>query len=131
MCISTGTGDEAESAVQIDSPIESETGTITITSLDGDSTTDDITFGAGGDITSTSGTVTLNADGSFVYTPDQDYDGPTDSFTYQVSDGAETETATVEITVLADMDTPVTQPDSYVVDFETTLVVWDGSFSRS
>ena len=58
----TGTGDGANSAVRIDSPISSGTGTVTITSLNGDSTTDDITFGAAGDITSTSGTITINAD---------------------------------------------------------------------
>ena len=58
----TGTGDEGEQAVQVDSPIESETGAITIRSLDGGSTNDDIVFGAGGDITSTSGAITLNAD---------------------------------------------------------------------
>tara|TARA_R110002072_G_scaffold145459_1_gene291873 strand:+ start:236 stop:20809 length:20574 start_codon:yes stop_codon:yes gene_type:complete len=58
----TGTGDGAESAVQIDSPIESESGTITVRSLNGESTTDDITFGAGGDITSTSGTILIDAD---------------------------------------------------------------------
>ena len=58
----TGTGDGAESAVQIDSPIESESGSITIRSLNGESTTDYITFGAGGDITSTSGTILIDAD---------------------------------------------------------------------
>ena len=55
-----GTGGEV--AVQIDSPISSGTGTITITANDGASTNDDITFGAGGDITSTSGTITIDAD---------------------------------------------------------------------
>ena len=52
----TGTGDGSESGVQIDSPISSETGPVTIRSEDGGSTTDDIQFGAAGDITSTSGT---------------------------------------------------------------------------
>ncbi len=58
----TGTGDGAESGVQIDSPIASGTGFVTIRSEDGGSTTDDITFGAAGDITSTSGTITIDAE---------------------------------------------------------------------
>jgi hypothetical protein len=33
------------------------------------------------------GTLLLNADGSFTYTPVKDFTGPTDSFTYQVNDG--------------------------------------------
>jgi len=45
------------------------------------------------------GTLTLNADGSFSYTPDPDYNG-SDSFTYVANDGqAESDVATVSITV--------------------------------
>jgi VCBS repeat-containing protein len=51
------------------------------------------------------GTLTLQADGSFTYTPNTNYNG-TDSFTYYASDGlASSNTATVTITV-----TPVNQP---------------------
>ncbi|MHC4874970.1 MAG: beta-propeller fold lactonase family protein [Planctomycetota bacterium] len=58
----TGTGDGTDDGVQIDSAISSATGTVTIRSENGDSTTDDITFGAGGDVTSTSGTITIDAE---------------------------------------------------------------------
>ena len=52
------------------------------------------------------GTVTVNADGSFAYTPDANFSG-TDSFTYTLSDGAGgTATATVTITITAVNDTP-------------------------
>lgn len=45
------------------------------------------------------GTLTLNADGSFTYTPDEDFFG-TDSFTYRVSDGSlDGNTVTVDLTV--------------------------------
>lgn len=45
------------------------------------------------------GTLSLNANGSFSYTPDADFTG-TDSFTYEVNDGlVESESATVTITV--------------------------------
>jgi YVTN family beta-propeller protein/VCBS repeat-containing protein len=44
------------------------------------------------------GTVIVSSDGSFVYTPDPDFNG-TDTFTYTVSDGTLTDTATVTINV--------------------------------
>ena len=53
------------------------------------------------------GTLTLNADGSFAYTPAPDYFGP-DAFTYRANDGtAVSNLATVAITVRA-VDDPAT-----------------------
>jgi len=52
------------------------------------------------------GSVVLNEDGSFTYTPDPNFNG-TDTFTYQASDGeATSNTATVTITVRAVDDPP-------------------------
>ena len=52
------------------------------------------------------GTLTLNADGSFSYTPAPDYSGP-DSFTYKANDGSlDSATATVSLTVSAVNDAP-------------------------
>jgi VCBS repeat-containing protein len=52
------------------------------------------------------GTVSLNANGSFIYTPTADYDG-TDSFTYRASDGTlKSNPATVTLTVTEANDTP-------------------------
>jgi VCBS repeat-containing protein len=54
------------------------------------------------------GTVTLNANGSFTYTPAADYNG-SDAFTYQASDGTlSSPAATVTITV-----NPVNDPPSF------------------
>ena len=52
------------------------------------------------------GSVTDNGDGTVTYTPDLDFNG-LDSYTYTVSDGALTDTATVTVTVGADNDPPV------------------------
>jgi uncharacterized protein len=58
------------------------------------------------------GTVTLNANGSFTYTPASNYNGP-DSFTYKANDGnADSNVATVSITVNAVNDAPVATDDS-------------------
>jgi VCBS repeat-containing protein len=52
------------------------------------------------------GALTLNADGSFTYTPDADFNGP-DSFTYRANDGAlDGNVATVALTVTAENDEP-------------------------
>ncbi|WP_158239304.1 S-layer family protein, partial [Uliginosibacterium sp. TH139] len=54
----------------------------------------------------TNGTVTFAADGTLVYTPNANFNG-TDSFTYTVTSGGVSETATVNVTVAAVNDTPV------------------------
>jgi Domain of unknown function (DUF4347)/NPCBM/NEW2 domain/Bacterial Ig domain/Cadherin-like/Putative Ig domain/Cadherin domain len=56
------------------------------------------------------GSVVLNVDGSFVYTPNSNFNG-VDSFTYLVSDGiASSNVATVRITVAAINDVPTAEP---------------------
>jgi VCBS repeat-containing protein len=70
------------------------------------------------------GTLTLNADGSFTYTPDSDFNG-IDSFIYHANDGsADSNTATVTITVDAVNDPPVANDDAATTD-EDTAVTFD------
>src|SRR5205085_1452187 len=53
------------------------------------------------------GTLTVNADGTFKYTPTANFNG-TDSFTYKVNDGkADSNIATFSLTVIAVNDAPV------------------------
>jgi VCBS repeat-containing protein len=69
------------------------------------------------------GSLTLNGNGSFIYTPQADYFG-TDAFTYRASDGqAGGNVATVTITVHPVNDPPVSIDDSYNVDEDTVLNV--------
>ena len=68
----------------------------------------------------TNGSLTLNANGSFTYTPNADYFG-SDSFTYRANDGtADSNLATVSITVTEVNDAPTAVND-------TTTVAEDGS----
>jgi VCBS repeat-containing protein len=69
------------------------------------------------------GTLSLNANGSFSYTPAADYTG-SDSFTYRASDGTLTSNmATVAISVTAVNDVPVAAGDAYTTAEDTVLTV--------
>jgi large repetitive protein len=98
------------------------------TDADGDELTATLVTGP------THGDVTLNADGSFTYTPDANYNG-TDTFTYKVSDegsghlhgllgffsadGGHTDTATVNINITAVNDAPVAVDDTATIAEDT------------
>ena len=67
------------------------------------------------------GTVTVNGDGTYIYTPNSNWFG-TDSFTVSVNDGhGGSDTATVTITVDPVNDVPVTNDDSATVDEDGSL----------
>ena len=69
------------------------------------------------------GTVTLNSNGSFTYTPTANYNG-SDNFTYKANDGtADSNTATVTITITAVNDAPVAVNDAYTTSEDTPLSV--------
>jgi VCBS repeat-containing protein len=69
------------------------------------------------------GTLTLDADGSFLYTPASDYNG-SDSFTYRANDGAlASNLATVTITITATNDGPTAADDAYTTAEDTALTV--------
>jgi len=69
------------------------------------------------------GSVTLSPNGGFTYTPRANFFG-SDSFTYKANDGqADSNTATVSITVTPGNDAPVAVNDSYSVNQDTTLTV--------
>ena len=70
-----------------------------------------------------SGTLVLNSDGSFTYTPNADFNG-TDSFTYQASDGTlQSEAATVTLTVNPVNDAPVATDDAATADEDSPVTI--------
>ncbi|HRN67634.1 MAG TPA: Ig-like domain-containing protein [Promineifilum sp.] len=68
------------------------------------------------------GSLTLNSDGSFTYTPDADYDTQ-DSFTYQASNGLLSNIATVTIAIIIPDGPPVAFDDAYELSAGDTLVI--------
>ncbi|MGW0162692.1 tandem-95 repeat protein, partial [Mycobacterium sp. NPDC003323] len=67
------------------------------------------------------GTVVLNADGTYTYTPTANYHGA-DSFTYTVTDGlGATATAAVSITVAAANDAPVANAEDFGTINQSTV----------
>ncbi|MBB5515896.1 VCBS repeat-containing protein [Rubricella aquisinus] len=93
------------------------------TTLSGSLPTTDPDLGSGDVLTHgvltgpANGSLSLNADGSYTYTPNADFNG-TDSFTYEVVDAlGETDTGTITLTVAAVNDGPeVTVPLPQQVD---------------
>ena len=69
------------------------------------------------------GSLSLSADGSFIYTPDANYNG-SDSFTYKANDGsADSNVATAYITVNAVNDAPVAHDDAASVTEDQSVLL--------
>jgi VCBS repeat-containing protein len=72
-------------------------------------------------ISTTNGTLTLQNNGSFTYTPNPSYNGQ-DTFTYRVYDGTNySNIATVHITISPTNDPPIANNDYYTTIEDTTL----------
>jgi len=69
----------------------------------------------------TQGALTLNANGSFTFTPAANYVG-SDSFTYRASDGS-SNSASTTVTLSMTNTAPVAQPESYVTAKNVALTV--------
>jgi hypothetical protein len=75
-----------------------------------------------GHTNSMSGTLAINPGGTFIYTPTLNFYGQ-DWFTYTVSDGGLTGTATAVISVTAVNDAPIAISDIFTTTFGTPLVI--------
>src|SRR5204863_692463 len=87
------------------------------TDIDGDTLTPTIT------LEPLHGTVTVNPDGSFSYTPEADYNG-LDGFSYLVGDGTTTsDVASATITISPVNDLPVGVNDEYTTAEDSPLEI--------
>ncbi|MFO1169802.1 MAG: Ig-like domain-containing protein [Hyphomicrobiaceae bacterium] len=69
------------------------------------------------------GAVVSNGNGTFTYTPVANYFG-SDTFTYTITDGALSDTATVTMTVNPVNDAPVAVDDVFTTSMNTPLNIW-------
>ena len=91
--------------------------TLDATDVEGDA----LTYSVVGDVTS--GTLGSVSNNQIIYTPTQDFNG-TDTFTYKANDGtANSNTATVTITVAAVNDAPVTTDQTAATDEDTAVEI--------
>ncbi len=79
------------------------------------------TFSAGETVKITEGSFTLNADGSYVFTPELDYLGNVPQFNYTISDGTFTSSANLYISVFLPPEPPVANDDINSTEVNTTL----------
>ncbi len=96
--------------------------TVSLIANDSDADGDPLTAVAGTFATAQGGSVTINADGSYVYTPAANFNG-TDSFIYTVTDGILTDTGTVTLSVAAVNDVPVAGADTATTLIDTPVVI--------
>jgi gliding motility-associated-like protein len=92
-----------------------------VSNNDSDEDGDILVYSPFGTIDTEHGTVILNSDGTFTYTPDPDYSG-TDSFEYTAcDDNGNCVDATVTITVLPLNDSPIAIDDNYTTNENTPI----------
>ena len=69
------------------------------------------------------GTLQINGDGSYLFTPAANYNGPVPVATYTVTDGTTTQTATLTLDVTAVNDAPVAHDDLASTPINTPIVI--------
>ncbi|MES2205595.1 MAG: tandem-95 repeat protein [Pseudomonadota bacterium] len=111
----------AQPKLQNDSVTTAEDTAVQILALANDTKTDISGFALSIVQQASHGQVSINTDGSFVYTPNKDFNG-SDCFTYKMSDGiTDSNTATVAITVTPVNDAPTLQNAAFSTLEDTPL----------
>ena len=114
-------GNAAPTAVANSATTTEDTPVTTGNVLANDTDADGDTLSITGFTQGAHGTVVNNGDGTFTYTPDENYSG-NDSFTYTISDGqGGTSTATVNVAVSEVGDPPTAVDDTFTTDEDTPI----------
>ncbi|MBS9880944.1 tandem-95 repeat protein, partial [Vibrio alginolyticus] len=89
------------------------------TDIDGDNlTVEGVTY------TGADGVLTDNGDGTYSFAPNENFNGNV-NFTFDVSDGTDTVTANIDVTVTPENDPPVAGSTSYTVHEDNSITISD------
>ncbi|HHX8501587.1 TPA: tandem-95 repeat protein, partial [Vibrio diabolicus] len=89
------------------------------TDIDGDDlSVEDVTY------TGADGVLTDNGDGTYSFAPNENFNGDV-NFTFDVSDGTDTVTANIDVTVTPENDPPVAGSTSYTVHEDNSITISD------
>ena len=114
----------ADNLLTGDIDIDGDSLSITQFQVAGDATV----YNAGDTATITGvGTLVINSDGSYTFTPAADYNGPVPVATYTVSDGSLTDTGTLTLSVTPANDAPVADNEINSTAEDTPLTVTTGA----
>jgi CshA-type fibril repeat protein len=100
----TGTEDTPVSGNVLTNDSDLDSGTLTVTAVTIAGVSTPVTIGQ--PITLPSGTLVVNANGTYTFTPTANYNGSVPTITYTVSDGTATATANLNITINPANDAP-------------------------
>ncbi len=117
------TGNVITDLAGADTDVEGDLLTVTSFDIDTDGDATSETFNAGDTATITGvGTLVINTDGSYSFTPVLNYNGPVPVATYTMTDGALSDTATLSITITPVNDAPVAVDNGPIPVTEDTPV---------
>ncbi|WP_171032350.1 tandem-95 repeat protein, partial [Polaribacter aestuariivivens] len=108
---------EANGILANDSDIENDVLTVTALMVNGNPAT------VGSPISLTEGVLTIQSNGSYVFTPAPNFNGAVPTVTYTVSDGIDTATSTLKITVLPVNDVPIAVADTNTTPEDVAITV--------
>ncbi|MDO9268148.1 MAG: Ig-like domain-containing protein, partial [Methylobacter sp.] len=74
------------------------------------------------------GSLTLNSNGSYTFTPVANYAGPVPLITYTVSDGSATSTASLSVSITPVNDAPISTNDSITTTKDTAVILGISDF---
>jgi len=109
--------DQAISGNVLDNDSDADSDTLTVTEF----VVGGVTYPAGSTVdVPGQGSLTLNADGSYTFTPLPNFNGPGPEVGYTITDGQATNSATLYIGVIPENDAPLALPDAQTIPEDTT-----------